>query len=387
MKKNILLLGVVVVIFSIFFICLSSNNDKAIIENTNSSNLNFNSNTLTMMYETEENSGEYQVSNDNAWPQEGYVFNERLSSCENGSTLTWDDENKKVLLQTNTSDKCYIYFDKEPDIVYLADYIKKNVYTSDGVNDLYYHDGVGTYGYLEAGDNSYRYSGANPNNYVCFGSDAAACPNDYLYRIIGVFGDQVKLIKSTSIGSYAWDADNVNTWDGTTKPDVYYLLNDTFYNNKTYIEEQLISKISVHDFEVGGVNFNDIGTAKEVYQLEIENQTGYKERMPIGLMYVSDYGYSVDPSKWSEPLMYGTTDYDINYGINNWLYLGNQYEWLITRISDINSAFHIPNLFNGSLGGGYSADQKSAIRPVFYLKSNVELVRGTGTSSDPYRIA
>ncbi len=59
-----------------------------------------------MMYETEENSGEYEVSSDTSWPQEGYVFNERLSSCENGSTLTWDDENKRILMQANTSDKC-----------------------------------------------------------------------------------------------------------------------------------------------------------------------------------------------------------------------------------------------------------------------------------------
>ena len=63
---------------------------------------------------------------------------------------------------------------------------------------MYYHDGQGTYtnASQEAGDNSYRFSGANPNNYVCFGSDAATCPNDNLYRIIGVFDGEVKLIKN-----------------------------------------------------------------------------------------------------------------------------------------------------------------------------------------------
>ena len=34
-----------------------------------------------------------------------------------------------------------------------------------------------------AGDNSYRYAGANPNNYVCFGSTASTCPSANLYRI------------------------------------------------------------------------------------------------------------------------------------------------------------------------------------------------------------
>lgn len=57
---------------------------------------------------------------------------------------------------------------------------------------------------MGAGDNSYRYAGANPNNFVCFGSTTSPCPTDNLYRIIGVLEDNyhgvsgkqlVKLIK------------------------------------------------------------------------------------------------------------------------------------------------------------------------------------------------
>ena len=49
-------------------------------------------------------------------------------------------------------------------------------------NLLYYHDEN-----LEDGaeDGSYRYSGSNPNNYVCFGSNTTPCPAGNLYRIIG----------------------------------------------------------------------------------------------------------------------------------------------------------------------------------------------------------
>ena len=45
----------------------------------------------------------------------------------------------------------------------LANYIIDNVYVEDRVNGLYYHDGLGTYmnADQEAGDNSYRYAGAN----------------------------------------------------------------------------------------------------------------------------------------------------------------------------------------------------------------------------------
>ncbi|MBD9107027.1 hypothetical protein EGP99_04370, partial [bacterium] len=44
-----------------------------------------------------------------------------------------------------------------------------------GISNIYYHDANLTNG---AGDSSYRYSGANPNNYVCFGSNESTCPTD-----------------------------------------------------------------------------------------------------------------------------------------------------------------------------------------------------------------
>ena len=72
-----------------------------------------NANAITMMYETNAGSGEYTTSSDSAWLQDGYIFNAELSSCENGSKLTWNDETKQVLLEANISDRCYVYFDKE----------------------------------------------------------------------------------------------------------------------------------------------------------------------------------------------------------------------------------------------------------------------------------
>ena len=46
-------------------------------------------------------------------PREGYIFNERLSGCENGGTLTWNSETNKVIMESNKSDRCYVYFDKQ----------------------------------------------------------------------------------------------------------------------------------------------------------------------------------------------------------------------------------------------------------------------------------
>ena len=90
------------------------------------------------MLETDVDSNEYEVASNNNWPQEGYSFNQELSYCEQGSTLLWNEESKSISLKTSITDKCFVYFDKEPEIIYLADYIKNVVYTGvDGENDLY----------------------------------------------------------------------------------------------------------------------------------------------------------------------------------------------------------------------------------------------------------
>lgn len=43
-------------------------------------------------------------------------------------------------------------------------------------------------------DQNIRYYGSNPNNYVSF--------NNELWRIIGVFGNNVKLVRSESLETY-----------------------------------------------------------------------------------------------------------------------------------------------------------------------------------------
>ena len=252
---------------------------------------------------------------------------------------------------------------------------------SDGSNGLYYHNVDLVNG---AEDNSYRYSGANPNNYVCFGAEGADCQDvNNQYRIIGVFDNQVKLIKATSIGNYAWDSGNSNTWNEDTKPDIYTTLNETYYGTLTDGWQNLIDQ--THIWQVGGMDWSDTNTAKQYYDAEIRNQTGYVETMPVSLMYVSDYGYGADQSKWTIPL------YTNNYGTNNWLYLGSN-EWLISCITgSLDYAFHVYSLSDGGVGfgsvnpGGF-VNTVVAIRPVLYLLPSVELSGGSGTSADPYTL-
>ena len=116
MKKKYLIISisVLLVLTTCLYVFMSSNTERVVISNENGNSI-VNNNALTMMYETEYQSGEYQVSSDTTWPQDGYVFNETLSKCENGGVLSWDAETNKVVMQTNSSDRCYVYFDVDID--------------------------------------------------------------------------------------------------------------------------------------------------------------------------------------------------------------------------------------------------------------------------------
>ena len=86
--------------------------DATNIEDTPTNKINQNNNMLSMMLETDSGSGQYEMTSLSSWPTNGYVFNEQMSKCEQGSILRWDDANKKVIMKGNVSDKCYVYFDK-----------------------------------------------------------------------------------------------------------------------------------------------------------------------------------------------------------------------------------------------------------------------------------
>ena len=320
------------------------------------------------------------------------------------------DENQNANAGKSMSAKVMIQ--KEEEKVFLADYVKSLYTGTQGENSIYYHDSSLTNG---AGDSSYRYSGANPNNYVCFGTNTTPCPTDNLYRIIGVFGNNVKLIKydyatSALLGTdgdyqgtgtpnasyYKGSLTTINTyyWNNSTKKNTWSesLLNKTnlntnFINN---IGTEWANKIATTTWKVGGntyANIRDVIPAT-AYQNEIvnpvttnttDNATEYSAK--IGLMYVSDYGFGADPSAWT------TTLYNYDGSVNgstirslNWMHMG-YYEWTISRSADrSNRAFSVYG--DGIVGYG-RVDNYIAVRPSFNLESSITYVSGSGSASDP----
>ena len=260
----------------------------------------------------------------------------------------------------------------------LVEYVKSQYTGTQGENSLYYHDSTLVNG---AGDNSYRYAGASEsvNNYICLGSDAITCPDANLFRIIGVFGEQVKVIRAKSVGSQFWDTSGSNTWSTSS-------LNT--YLNGEYLTSlgTLADKILTTTWKVGGGNSGPLmfSVPKTAYQYEVgssASSTTYAAK--IGLMYVTDYYYSASPNAWTlvgYEASDATKDYRAATSIN-WLYLG--YEWTISRFSDDTAtAFYV------SSGGvyGFSVGHPAKARPSFHLLSSTTYVSGSGSMSDPVRV-
>ena len=264
----------------------------------------------------------------------------------------------------------------------------------------------------------YRYYGANPNNYVEF--------NGELWRIIGAFYDvddgtgkkemRLKLIRNESIGNYSWDssASTVNSGYGVndwSKADLMTELNTLYYNSQSgtcyngtnnvsttcdfsNIGLDSISRDMVDNavYYLGAVNdiyshnsyahvYYNLERGTDAYNCKVDD--GSCPRVTtwsgkIGLMYASDYVYSVDLSVCKE---YG---YEYNNSLcNTFIYENIQNPWTITPNSSL--GYNVYIVANEKIYAT-STDWHGGVKPVVYLKSDITITEGTGTSSDPYQL-
>jgi len=254
----------------------------------------------------------------------------------------------------------------------------------------------------------------NVKNFVCFGTDASPCPTENLYRIIGVFNNQVKLVKwdyakSSLLGTdgdfsreytnyyfsgeqgespssnslYYWNNAGTNTWSESNLNKIN--LNTNFVNN---IGTTWAEKIATTTWKVGGGSLDNIETSvpKAAYQYEVGSSastTTYDAK--IGLMYVTDYYYGASPSAWT---LVGynesdaTKDYRFSKG-ENWLY-GGGWDWTISRNSDTSDRAFLVDRDGYVFSGGVRYND--GVRPSFNLLSSTTYVSGSGSMSDPVRV-
>ncbi len=284
------------------------------------------------------------------------------------------------------------------------------------INELYEYDGEGLK-IDNTPDQNIRYYGSDPNNYVSF--------NNELWRIIGVFGDNVKLVRKDSLGELSWDSSEssvnngwgVNEWSQSALKNylnaMYYGgTSVTCYNGKSKkevtcptgtIEETSKSLIDYHTWNTGAPNFNNLynSTTKsldtvEFYKAERGTKngkictsgtycndtvtrttewTGY-----IALPYVTDWAYASSEDDCNTKMDKSSTYKCKN---NNWMQRST-IAWYLSpnaRGSDAGFAWYVSG--DGYASYGY-ATYTYAVVPSIYLKSNVLIESGAGTSSNPY---
>ncbi len=280
-----------------------------------------------------------------------------------------------------TFQKEYIDITKGCENKQIASCFSGNVNYSESLTK---HDSINSIG---ASDDNYRFSGNNTvKNFVCFGSDDELCPENNLYRIIGIFDGKIKLIKYTPLDinndgtinptfngtdTYTYDLGNNHLWN---ESDVNIYLNNEYFNSLNTNYQEMIQS---HNFYVGNVSGS---FAKSIYDTEksVVNETENN----IGLMYASDYLFAANKQYWG--LSYSNYS-SIDVKNNNWLYLdlySDYYEWTMsTNGSSVLYSHYLGNLV-------YATNEYSllSIRPTFYLKAETIYKSGRGTSTEPFRI-
>ncbi len=308
---------------------------------------------------------------------------------------------------SNSSYECFYLGNLTTSNTITISYSKDSSSSTQPDNVVFYLQ-TGTYNEnIQNVSTGYRYEGKNPNNYIYF--------NNELWRIIGVFdasshgktGEYLtKIIRNDSLGGYAWDKSNKNNWATSS---LYNLLNTNYYNatdgtgggncyqystsitgNCDYTETGLQSEyrtmVENVTWYLGGKD-NISYTAEAFYTGERDSTSVYSGNKAtitgyIGLMYTSDYGYSVLSSSCARTT--NLNSYNTSAcGGSSWL-KKETYEWIVTHKSD--SSNHSLYLSLTADLGNFYANYGYTTRPVLYLKSNVQVYAGDGSISKPYQI-
>ena len=254
-------------------------------------------------------------------------------------------------------------------------------------------------------DQNVRYYGANPNNYVRF--------NNELWRIIGVFENNVKLIRKDSLGNLVWDTSEssvnhgwgVNEWSQSALKNylntMYYGgTSVTCYNGQNKkevtcpankLDNTSKSLIDNYTWNTGAIELGKASDTLAFYKDERGNLTGLinndtVERTTtwpgyIGLPYATDWAYA-SGNDICEVNMRSKDSSNKYICLNdNWMSKGEEYWTLSPRASNVNGIWMVSNFVSV---WSNSASSPYALHPSIYLKNNVQIISGTGTSSDPY---
>lgn len=217
-------------------------------------------------------------------------------------------------------------------------------------------------------DNSYRFTGANPNNYIKFSE------SDKTYRMIGIIDGKIKVI-DTSYKEIEYNDTLNNSYENTT---IKESLNNEYLIT---LNENIRNLLDESNWYINSIvrNYSNVD---ELTDEEIsDKKNGKYVTDKIGLPYISDYIYAYDST-------------DSEYGkkiskTNNWFFQDNI--WFITRVNynnkmDMEYYEYVFYLKNDGLIDVSLVTEAKNVTPCFYLKSNIKYISGTGSLVDPYII-
>ena len=211
------------------------------------------------------------------------------------------------------------------------------------------------------GDDIYIFKGGNPNNYVRF--------NGETWRVLGIYGDRVKIMRSTSIPdpSYKNSSGASSAW---LESAVRTKLNDTFYNT---LSDDLKAMIDDGLWYTG--TCAAASTALEAYQCA----KTLTDNAKVGLISSYEFLYaSAGAGCTSVSGKSGSFDTMCGLRANDWLTGSNL--WTLNPNGSTSVLYiHSSGMVHSNSMATFSS------KPIVYLKSQVEIKSGSGTSASPYQ--
>ena len=298
----------------------------------------------------------------------------------------------------------------------------------------------------ESKDEELRYIGSNANNYVTFNDEIWRILG--VFKTEDKKGNKdfrIKLVRSSSIGYYSWDTSDstvsggygINEW---SQADAMKLLNpgyddeeiggSLYYNSKsgkcyngsnnsstdcdftsTGLKDSAKEFIDTVKWNTGALPYETASynlTPNQIYNYENGTNTGktnYENHnnFPVDNVERTYYWYgqvglisptdlimaSSDSSQMSrESCMISNNNYYYCVNNNNWFrnMSSNSYYVINPAFSTSNNSSYYPYIGYSIYNSPYTTNVASnnAILPTVYLKTNVSIKSGDGTSSNPY---
>ena len=217
-------------------------------------------------------------------------------------------------------------------------------------------------------DGKYTYKGANPNNYVTFNNEIAG------WRIISINSDgTIKIMRDAIITDSYWDTSRSNNWNRPASLNTY--LNGNYYNSLTNVaQSQIVEAI----YNVGVVTNHNNDMIDQ-----INDEKSVTSKVKIALPTVSEY-IRANSNKNQCGTLSSNSDNTKTCINSNWMYI-DDYWWLLSpSFGGSDAVFYVDSI--GGIYGNWTDAMLSAVRPTVTLSSEVQIIGGDGSKSNPFII-